>query len=60
MALPKRRHSKARSAKRKATWLRRPAPSVVECPKCHEPKLNHRVCPSCGYYRDREVISESE
>ncbi len=58
MALPKRRHSKARSAKRKAVWLNRPAPNVSECPKCHEPRLNHRVCPSCGYYRDREVIAE--
>lgn len=58
MALPKRRHSKARTAKRKATWMRRPEPNVAKCPKCHEPKLNHRVCPSCGYYRDREVISE--
>lgn len=58
MALPKRRHSKARTAKRKAEWLKRPEPNVSECPKCHEPRLNHRVCPSCGYYRDREVISE--
>lgn len=58
MALPKRRHSKARSAKRKANWMRASKPSVVECPKCHEPKLNHRVCPSCGNYKDREVIEK--
>ena len=58
MALPKRRQSKARTAKRKATWMNVPVVNVGECPKCHEPKLNHRVCPSCGYYKDREVIAE--
>ena len=31
MALPKRRHSKARSAKRKQLAADRPAPNVVEC-----------------------------
>ncbi len=58
MALPKRRHSKTRSAKRKANWLRTSGPNVVECPKCHEPKLNHRVCTTCGHYKDREVVEQ--
>lgn len=58
MALPKSRHSKARTAKRKANWMRSSAPNLAECPKCHEPKLNHRICPSCGYYKDREVIEK--
>jgi len=29
--------------------------NVVECPECHEPKLPHRLCPSCGYYNGRKV-----
>lgn len=54
MANPKRRHSKARTAKRRAHDALVP-PSTGECPRCHEPKLPHRVCPECGYYRGRQV-----
>jgi len=56
VAVPKRRQSKARTKRRKAVWLNIPRPHVVECPQCREPKLHHRVCPSCGYYKNREVI----
>jgi large subunit ribosomal protein L32 len=34
------------------------APALSLCPKCHEPKLPHRVCPNCGYYDGKEVVSE--
>jgi large subunit ribosomal protein L32 len=27
-----------------------------ECSHCHSPKLPHHVCPTCGWYNDREVI----
>jgi large subunit ribosomal protein L32 len=27
------------------------------CPNCNGPKLPHRVCPSCGYYGDRQVLT---
>ncbi len=59
MANPKRRHSKARRDKRRAhDALRRPGTST--CSNCGESKLPHRACPSCGYYRDREVIDVEE
>ncbi|HAM14329.1 MAG TPA: 50S ribosomal protein L32, partial [Eggerthellaceae bacterium] len=32
------------------------APARSVCPQCGEVKLPHRVCPNCGYYKDREVI----
>ena len=55
MANPKRRHSKARTGKRRAhDFLTRP--SLSECPNCHEHKLPHRVCLKCGYYDGREVV----
>ncbi|TKJ43466.1 50S ribosomal protein L32 [candidate division TA06 bacterium B3_TA06] len=55
MPVPKRRHSKSRSRKRRTHWkLQAPAMSV--CPQCHEPKQPHRVCPNCGFYGDHEVI----
>lgn len=56
MAVPKRKTSKARRDKRRASSYRLNKATVVECPQCHEPKQPHRICPSCGYYKNREVI----
>lgn len=55
----KRRRSRARSANRRAHWKLR-EPTLVECPQCHAPMRTHRVCPSCGYYAGRKVISIEE
>ena len=60
MAVPKRRQSKSRSAIRRAQVMKRDVPHTVPCPRCEQPKLSHRVCPSCGYYRDRLVIEKRE
>ena len=55
MPNPKRRHSKARTGKRRAHDALR-APQTTVCPNCQEPRLPHRVCPKCGQYKGREVI----
>lgn len=55
MAVPKKRTSRARRDKRRATHSV-PAPRLNECPRCHSPRLPHRVCPVCGTYAGREVI----
>ena len=55
MAVPKNKVSKARRDKRRANW-KLTAPNLVECPQCHELKLPHRVCPSCGQIKGKEVI----
>jgi large subunit ribosomal protein L32 len=60
MAVPKRRQSKSRSAIRRAQVMKRSAPIGVPCPRCQEPKLSHRACPSCGYYRDRVVVEKPD
>ena len=60
MAVPKRKQSKSRSAIRRAQVMKQPIPHGVPCPRCQEPKLSHRACPSCGYYRDRLVIEPKE
>ncbi len=54
MAVPKRKISKARRDKRRATH-RISAPSLTACPQCHRPLRPHHVCPNCGHYRGREV-----
>jgi len=59
MPNPKRRHSKTRKNKRR-THDSLTAVNTIECPKCHEYRLPHRICPSCGYYNGREVVRIEE
>ena len=56
MAVPKRKHSSARRDKRRSNVWKLSAPALAKCSKCGDYKLSHRVCPVCGYYKDREVI----
>jgi large subunit ribosomal protein L32 len=55
MAVPKKRVSKQRKRKRR-THYKAEAVATQSCPRCGDPKLSHRVCPTCGYYRDEAVI----
>ena len=55
MALPKRKHSKARRDKSRTHW-KLSVPTLTTCPQCAQPVLPHRVCSLCGYYRGRQVI----
>ena len=36
-----------------------PAGINVKCPKCQEPILPHRACPSCGTYKGAQVTDPS-
>jgi large subunit ribosomal protein L32 len=56
MPLPKRRHSRTRGKKRR-THYKLDGPALGTCPQCREAKPPHRVCPHCGYYKGREVLS---
>ncbi len=56
MAVPKRKTSKARRDKRRSNVWKLAAPAFSKCTQCGELKLPHRVCPSCGYYKGKEVI----
>jgi large subunit ribosomal protein L32 len=57
MANPKRRQSKSRQRMRQgsARWK---APTLKSCPECGSTVPGHVACPSCGYYRGRQVISK--
>lgn len=58
-ALPKRKISKARRDRRRAhDSLTRP--KLVNCDNCGERKLPHILCPSCGFYRGRQVVEVGE
>jgi len=58
LALPKRRHSRARSAKRRANWKIK-APNMVECTHCHAYRLPHQAC-ECGYYNGTQMLAKIE
>ncbi len=54
--LPKRKLSKGRRDRRRAHDAL-VANNLVQCSQCGEMRLPHTVCPNCGYYQGREVIS---
>ena len=60
--VPKYKKSKSRSAKRYHSFTHHTqvrlqgVVNLVDCPKCKEKKLNHFVCPTCGYYNGKKVL----
>jgi large subunit ribosomal protein L32 len=32
-------------------------PQLSTCPQCAAPYVPHRVCPACGFYKGRQVVS---
>ena len=56
MAVPKQKQSHARTNKRRSQH-KAARPTINECPTCHSPRRPHRVCPVCGSYAGREVVS---
>lgn len=59
MAVPKRRVSKSCKGMRRShhhlAVLR-----INACPNCNNSKLPHRVCPHCGWYHGKEVVTAKE
>ena len=60
MALPKQKKSKSKTRSRRAVHDRVRLVKLVECTNCGEFTKPHHVCPNCGYYKDREVVSREE
>lgn len=59
MALPKRKHSKARRDKRRANY-KLALPTLVPCPRCHQLRVPHHICLTCGYYNGKEIVEIKE
>jgi len=59
MGVPKRRHSRSRRDKKTSHQHLLPPPRS-RCPRCGTIKLPHRVCPNCGYYKDRQIFEIEE
>ena len=56
MGVQQHRHSKSRVRRSRAAVMKMEAPKFAECPKCHEPKMPHRICPSC-YYNEKITVA---
>ncbi|HLB95252.1 MAG TPA: 50S ribosomal protein L32 [Nitrospiria bacterium] len=56
MAHPKHKISKSRRDKRR-THKKLRTVNLGLCPQCHEPKLPHHVCLSCGTYKGQEILA---
>ena len=56
MGVPKRKTSKMRLRTRKAAnrWH---APQLTKCGQCGSRVRSHTACPSCGYYKGRQVLT---
>ena len=56
---PKRRHSRQRKGKRRAS-IHLEIPNAVISSNCSEMMIAHSVCKNCGYYRGKEIINKSK
>jgi large subunit ribosomal protein L32 len=57
MGVPKRKPSRSRQRMRRAYNSVLRLPQTAPCPQCANSFVPHRVCPSCGYYKDRQVVT---
>jgi len=55
MAVPKRKHTNARTGSRRAHDAKRPR-QLMHCPVCSTAVPSHVVCPKCGHYMGRKVV----
>lgn len=55
MPNPKRRHSKKRGRLRR-TFYKAKRTSLSKCSHCGKLRIPHRICPFCGYYKDKERV----
>ena len=52
---PKKRHSRARQGKRRAS-IRLTSPNGMVCLNCKAIIISHTVCKKCGYYDGKEIV----
>jgi large subunit ribosomal protein L32 len=60
VAVPKRRLSSSKRDMRRANHDKVSAPNVVPCQNCSAPTVSHRACPSCGFYKGRDVLKKAD
>ena len=56
---PKRRHSRQRKGKRRAS-INFAIPNAILCPNCAAMMIPHSICKNCGFYRGKEYIPHAK
>ena len=59
MAVPKRKHSNARTGSRRAHDFIKPR-QLEYCPQCSTAIPSHTICPNCGHYMGRPIVESAE
>ncbi|RMD51038.1 50S ribosomal protein L32 [Candidatus Parcubacteria bacterium] len=59
MSVPAFKNSKSKVRRRRSHHALSKT-AVAQCQKCGEPILPHRICPSCGFYKGRQVKGKME
>lgn len=59
MATPKKRLSRSKRGMRRAHDFLTPA-TVISCANCSATVKPHHVCPSCGYYKGKAIVTATE
>jgi len=54
-AQPKQKRSKVRTRTRRSHESKS-LPNLSPCPQCKAPRLPHRVCPECGFYKGKKIL----
>lgn len=63
MAVPKKKVSISKKKIRHSTWQTKAIKKLakvtnyVKCSNCWSYKLSHRVCPHCGFYAGKQVLT---
>ena len=57
MAVPKRKTTPSKRDMRRAQAEKLTPAQYVNCSNCGDVTIPHRACPSCGFYKGRQVIS---
>ena len=57
MAVPFRRTSKTAKRMRR-THFKLSVSGLVKCPNCGAMIKSHNVCPMCGYYNGKQIVSK--
>lgn len=56
MAVPKWHRAKGNQGKRRMHIFLRGV-ALTSCLKCGKPTRSHIACPSCGFYKGREIVN---
>lgn len=57
MAVPKQRHNRSRTRRRRGGHDKQKTISLIKCSSCQKDIESHKLCPYCGSFNGREVIS---